>query len=340
MWWKVVTWARTEASFQCLLLGRMLPNRVSLPDDTFYKQQQEGYWSQQQRELQAPCRITPETVAEVSQLIQHLGDTQTVFAVKSGGHSSVLGASNLGSPNGNCTHTKGIVIDLSGFHEISLTEDRSAVWLGTGLRWGTVYHALDIYNLTVAGGRDGDVGVGGYILGGGMSWHANQVGWVCDNVLEFEVVVGNGSILRASATEHTDLFWALKGSGSAFGIVTRFKLPTIKGTEVWAGGIQYAEDKVADLFRTLQDQGGITSTKTHAFGYLSFVWLQKTRQYIRSAFVMDVTGQTNSTIIKRWEIVPYSMKSLDRSSIARIADGSNSENLRGFRYPEVHIMRL
>jgi len=231
-------------------------------------------------------------------------------------------------------------VNLQCLHEINLAEDRSAVWLDTGLRWGTVYHALDTYDLTVAGGRDGDVGVGGYILGGGMSWHANQVGWVCDNVLEFEVVVGNGSILRASATQHTDLFWALKGSGSVFGIVARFKLPTIKGTEVWAGGIQYAEDKIPELFRTLQDQGSITSTKTRAFGYLSFVWSQKTRQYVRSAFAIDTSGQSNSTIIKRWEAVPYSMESLGRSSIARMADGSNSENLRGFRYPEVYIMRL
>ena len=90
-----------------------------------------------------------------------------------------------------------------------------------GSNWEMVYTALDTYNVTVAGGRADVVGVGGFLTGGGYSFYSGTTGWGCDNVYNFEVVLGNGSILNVKQEQHADLFQALKGSSGNLGFVTR-----------------------------------------------------------------------------------------------------------------------
>lgn len=115
-----------------------------------------------------------------------------------------------------------------------------SVCTGDGLylplfRWSDVYTYLQKFELTAAGGRLGPVGVPGLLLAGGVNFYGNQVGFGCDTVVNYEVVLADGSIVEANKTSHPDLFWALKGGSSNFGIVTWFDLETIKSAKVWAG---------------------------------------------------------------------------------------------------------
>lgn len=102
-------------------------------------------------------------------------------------------------------------------------------------RWSDVYEYLQKFELTAAGGRLGPVGVPGLLLAGGVNFYGNQVGFSCDTIVNYEIILADGSIVEANKASYPDLFWALKGGSSNFGIVTRFDLETIKSPKVWAG---------------------------------------------------------------------------------------------------------
>lgn len=93
-----------------------------------------------------------------------------------------------------------------------------------GARWGAVYKALEPSGVAVAGGRADVVGVGGFITGGGYSFYAGTMGWACDAVHNFELVLANGSVIDVNREQHADLFQVLKGSSGNLGLVTRVDL--------------------------------------------------------------------------------------------------------------------
>lgn len=119
-----------------------------------------------------------------------------------------------------------MTIDLSSLNEVIVSADKSTVDLSPGGKWGAVFDVLDPLQVTVPGDRDSDVGVGGYLLGGGMSYIGPLVGWACDNVVEYELVLASGKIVDVNKDSYPDLFPALKGGGNNFGIVTRYALKT------------------------------------------------------------------------------------------------------------------
>jgi FAD/FMN-containing dehydrogenase len=141
----------------------------------------------------------------------------------------------------------GILVVSSNLTTLQISDDRKSVVVGPGHTWGQVYKYLEQYNVAVAGGRLAPVGVPGLLLGGGVSFYGNQAGWSADNVLEYEVVLASGQIVTASATSNTDLFWALKGGSSNFGIVTSFKLRTFPSKKVFAGAYTVAGDHVEEF---------------------------------------------------------------------------------------------
>jgi FAD/FMN-containing dehydrogenase len=124
---------------------------------------------------------------------------------------------------------------MSNLTTLELADQTKSVWVGPGRSWGEVYAFLEPYKLAAAGGRLSPVGVPGLLLAGGVNFHGNQHGWAADNVIEYEVVLSSGEIVSATADSNSDLFWALKGGSSNFGIVTRFKLKTFASDKVLAG---------------------------------------------------------------------------------------------------------
>ena len=114
-------------------------------------------WSGQQGELIPACRIQPTSTQEVAITLGVLKQQQCHFAIKSGGHSRIAGASNAAG---------GVTIDLGQLSAVKLSDDRRSVHVGAGARWADVYRAVEAENLLVTGGRVADVGVGGLLLGG------------------------------------------------------------------------------------------------------------------------------------------------------------------------------
>lgn len=129
------------------------------------------------------CIVRPRSAQDVSKAVTILTSSQSrvpgcEFAVKGGGHTPAGGAANIQG---------GVTIDMKFLNATVLSEDKTSVAVGAGAVWNDVYGYLGNFNLAAAGGRNGGVGVGGLLLGGGISHFSPRVGWACDGVVEFEV---------------------------------------------------------------------------------------------------------------------------------------------------------
>ena len=244
------------------------------------------------------------------------------FAVAAGGHSSNINGSNI---------DHGITVDLSSLSEVTLTDSDKAVFLGLGARWSKVYETLEPHELTVAGGRIAHVGVGGYVLGGGFSWFANQEGWCCDSVLEFELVTPDLRILRVDASAHEDLYWGLKGSLGALGIVTRIKMRTIPNLGIYAGGLAYVEEALPALFAALKTMANDAETDLYTSGYLSYAYIESLKDWTYVAYLVNTQSQNESATLANFESIPHIHSNLRQTTIRDSAEETSGSNPLGFR---------
>ncbi|KAL0579493.1 hypothetical protein V5O48_002535 [Marasmius crinis-equi] len=195
------------------------------------------------------------------------------FAVRSGGHMAWTGASNIDD--------HGFTIDLQNLNTgVSLSDDHSVVSFSAGSRWRDVYRVLTPHNLTTVGGRVGDVGVGGFLLGGGIGFLTAKHGFGSDNVVSYEVVLADGSIVTANDKEHSDLFWALKLGSTNFGIVTRFDMKTFPQGKAWGGSQFFAFDDAPILLEKLVAWTRKASDDPKGFYGLSLAWNPAQQMYI------------------------------------------------------------
>jgi FAD/FMN-containing dehydrogenase len=151
------------------------------------------------------------------------------ISVRSGGHS----------PAGYSLNDGGMVIDLSQMRAISIDPERCTARLEPGLTWNEVANALQPYGLALTSGDTGTVGVGGLLLGGGIGWMARKYGLAIDHVRAVELVTAEGEFLRASADEHAELFWGLRGGGGNFDIATAFEVDLHPAGIVLGGAVFY-----------------------------------------------------------------------------------------------------
>ncbi|RYP84556.1 hypothetical protein DL769_001144 [Monosporascus sp. CRB-8-3] len=213
----------------CEALAALLgAEKVSLPGSAAYNASLSSYFALQSSAVQPLCFVSPQTTGDVSAVIGWLTANPSggsyEFAIRSGGHLWVPGASN--APGG-------VTIDLRGLDSIELSADNSTASVGVGATWDAVYAKLDPLGLSVAGGRIAGVGVGGLTLGGGISHFGPRHGWTCDTATAFEVVLADGSIVEADGQQNSDLFHGLRGGSNNFGIVTRIDLKTFEQGLVW-----------------------------------------------------------------------------------------------------------
>ncbi|KAH8700865.1 hypothetical protein BGW36DRAFT_291744 [Talaromyces proteolyticus] len=242
----------------CGALSILMPKKVFYSNSTSYTAALESYFSLQEQEVQPECVVIPQGAHDVSEVVETLAAFAWIgaqFAVRGGGHTSYAGAANLQG---------GVTIDLSSLNEVTVSADKSTVDLGPGGKWGAVFDVLDPLQITVPGGRDSDVGVGGYILGGGMSYIGPLVGWSCDSVVEYEVVLASGKIVNVNKNSYPDLFLALKGGGNNFGIVTRFTLKTFPLGNFWGGFLAYPVTAVDQQINALSKFLGTEPFDPHA----------------------------------------------------------------------------
>jgi FAD/FMN-containing dehydrogenase len=170
------------------------------------------------------------TTSDVVRGVNFARDNGLLLAVRGGGHNIA----------GNAMCDDGIVIDLSQMKAASVDPDTRRVTIEGGATLADLDAATQVYGLATPVGINSTTGVAGLTLGGGFGWLSRKYGMTVDNLESAEVVTAAGEVVRASATDHPDLFWALRGGGGNFGVVTRFEFRLHPvGPDVLSGLIVY-----------------------------------------------------------------------------------------------------
>ncbi|GAA2390755.1 FAD-binding oxidoreductase [Nonomuraea africana] len=188
--------------------------------------------------------LRPASVADVQAGVRFAVSTGLVLSVRGGGH----GFAGFGTNDG------GVVLDLGELASVEIIDkERHLVRIGGGATWGQVADALAPHGLAISAGDTRTVGVGGLTLTGGIGWKVRKYGLALDNVVAAEVVTANGELLRASAAENPELFWALRGGGGNFGIVTAFEFVAHPTTDVFFGTITFPASEAATVLQGWAD---------------------------------------------------------------------------------------
>ena len=181
---------------------------------------------------------------DVTTAIGFAAAEQLPVAVRGGSHNIA----------GNATCDDGLVIDLAGLKRIEVDREARRGRAGGGVNWGELDAATQGYGLATTGGLMPSTGIAGFTLGGGLGHLMRSYGLACDNMVSAEVVTADGSHLRADAEHHPDLFWALRGGGGNFGVVTEFEFELHDvGPELLAGRLFHPLVHARDALRFYRD---------------------------------------------------------------------------------------
>ena len=184
--------------------------------------------------------VQPATPGQVGEALRFAAAEGIGVGVRSGGHGGA-----------HFDNDGGMVIDLSNFTKIEV--DGTTVRIGGGALWGDVAAELAKYDLALTSGDTKSVGVGGLTLGGGVGWLVRKYGLAFDSLIGAEVVLASGEVVTASADENPVLFWALRGGGGNFGVVTTFVFEAHKLDGVVFGTLTYALDAADDVLKGWRD---------------------------------------------------------------------------------------
>ncbi|KAI0870811.1 hypothetical protein GGS24DRAFT_492742 [Hypoxylon argillaceum] len=236
---------------------------AQLYNTSTYKAEEKDFWSSTEQ-LGPSCVFLPDTTDEVAQAVKLFVENECSFSIKGGGRSTIPGAANI--------HDR-ILMSMKNLKRFEINDDKTSVIAGAGNNMGDIYAGLDPHNLTAMVGRYQRVGLG-MALGGGINFLVNKNGLAIDNIINYEVVLADAIVVNANATNHPDLFRALKGGNNNFGVVTAFTFRT-EPTEgsIYGGILYYAEssfDQVADIIYDYQIRQAAGDTLTHAlpqYGY-------------------------------------------------------------------------
>lgn len=198
-------------------------------------------------------------VADVISSVNLAREQNLPLAVRGGGHN--------GGGFGTCND--GLVIDLSLMKGIHVDPAERTVRVEGGATWGDVDHATHVFGLAVPSGVISTTGVGGLTLGGGHGYLTRKYGLTIDNLLEADVVLADGSLVTASPDENENLFWAIRGGGGNFGIVTSFLFRAHPVSTVVAGPTLWPMEQAADAMRFYQDF--MDQASEDVYGFFAFL---------------------------------------------------------------------
>jgi FAD/FMN-containing dehydrogenase len=186
--------------------------------------------------LIARCANTADVAASVD-LARERG---LLVAVRCGGHSF----------SGLSTCDDGLVIDLGGLKSIAVDPQARTARAGGGVLWGEFDEATQAHGLHTPGGRVTTTGLGGFTTGGGYGWTSCKHGLACDNLISAEIVLADGTVVRASEHGQSDLFWAIRGGGGNYGVITEFEFRLHSlGPIVYAGLMMFEIERAPEVLR-------------------------------------------------------------------------------------------
>lgn len=183
----------------------------------------------------------------------------------------------------------GVTIDLQRLNQTKLDESTRTVSVGAGARWGDVYSVVEPAGYNLPGAQASEVGVAGLTLGGGISFLIASRGLVCDNVKNYEIVLGNGTVTNANATHNQDLFKGLKGSSGNLGLVTRFDFNVFPAGPLWGGILSYEGQDIEKSFQPMVDWIDSTSINPNA-SIVSFWGRNATSNETVTNYLLEYTG--------------------------------------------------
>ena len=235
-----------------------LRGHLLLPDEEGYDEAR-TIWNEM-IDRRPALTVQPAGVADVISAVNFAREHELLLAIKGGGHNVA----------GNAICDDGLLIDLSTMNGVTVDPQAQTAYVEGGALWRDFDHETAAFGLTTTGGVNSTTGVAGLTLGGGIGWFNAKYGLACDNVLAFDLVLADGSFVRASSGQHPDLYWALRGGGGNFGVVTGFlfQLHPFDG-QVTAGPLMYPIERAKEISYAYRDFGSRISTDV--VDYLAFM---------------------------------------------------------------------
>ena len=272
---------------------------MALPNTTAYNTIESSYWSLQEAVLQPSCIVTPDTSAQAAQIVTILVSDSACkdvdFAIKCRTHAPAAGFANI---------NRGVTIDMTGLSSVSVNNDHSVAMIGAGASWLDAYTYLDPLGRSVAGGRNGAVGVGGLSLGGGISYFSPQVGFTCDTAVNYELVLADGKLVNTNEKSYPDLFRALKGGTNNFGLVTRIDLATVHISKILGGSIVNDISERNAVFKAFANIAGAKHYDVHASIVMGMIFNSTSQQWILSTTPIYTLPDPNPPVYQELFAIP------------------------------------
>src|SRR5207247_2762796 len=220
------------ADFKANLRGRLIE-----PGDKDDDEARKGYNGMIHKKPRMIARCAD--VADVIRSVNFARENDLLVAIRGGGHN----AGGLGICD------DGLVIDLSSIKYTRIDLTARTVTVGGGCVWGDVDHATHVFGLATPSGIISTTGVVGLTLGGGVGHLTRKCGLTIDNLLSADVVLANGKFVKTNADENSDLFWALRGGGGNFGVVTSFTFKLHPVDVLYGGPMLYELSEATDVMK-------------------------------------------------------------------------------------------
>jgi hypothetical protein len=216
-----------------------LTGTIFRPGDTKYEQFRKGYAAK--FDAHPALIVHPADPQDIRATLTFARSNEMPLAIRCGGHSYA----------GYSTCEGGLVLDMSGFRSMTIAADKSRARLGGGMLCGAVETSKA--GVATVLGQCPSVGVGGFLLGGGVGPLMSKYGLGCDNILGAELVLADGRQVKANAHENPDLYWAIRGGGGNFGIVTAFEVALHPVSKVFVGDITLESADPREFLRAFRE---------------------------------------------------------------------------------------
>jgi FAD binding domain/Berberine and berberine like len=239
------------AAFRSSLRGELIE-----PGDSSYEAARKVYNAMIERRPRLIARCAD--VADVMAAVKFAREQRLLVAIRGGGHN----AGGLGVCDG------GLVIDLSPMSHVHVDPKKKTVMVGAGALWRDVDHATHAFGLAVPSGIISTTGVAGLTLGGGIGYLTRRYGLTIDNLLAVEIVLADGRFVTADARENADLFWAVRGGGGNFGVVTTFLFKAQPVDTVYGGPMFWPMQDAAEMMRWYRNF--IVKAPDDIYGFFAF----------------------------------------------------------------------